>query len=76
MSRIEIDNIEIEAFESAEKEGRICIKWTGNIGWGEYLLWQEEGVWYADSECLDNNNDKEFIRKLLNKFIEQIIIKG
>ncbi len=74
MSNVKIDNV--EAFESAEGEGRIRISWIGDIGWGEYTLWQEEGVWYADSECLDNNNDKEFIRKLLNKFIEQIIIKG
>ena len=76
MSSAKIDNVEVEAFESSEGDGRIIFKWIGNLGWGEYTLWQEDGVWYADSEHMDQGDDKEFLKKILDAFVSEIIVKG
>ena len=75
MSNVKIDNV--EAFESAEGEVRIRISWIGDIGWGEYTLWQQGDIWYADSECLDlKNKNKDFLRKLLDDFIDKVEVVG
>lgn len=62
-------------FKNEKYEG-ICIKWNGNIGFGEYTLYKtnEEDGWHADSECMDSNDDKAFLKILMEQFIKQVKI--
>lgn len=49
------------------------IHWHGNIGFGEYNVYKDKnGVWHADSECMDSNDDRWFLRLLMENFINQI----
>ena len=73
---IKIDNVEVQAFENARNKEVIIIKWSSNIGFGEYTLVKDEsGKWKADSECMDNNEHKDFLKLLLDKFMEDITIE-
>ena len=71
-------DVEVEAYCNPAMGDRevIKFKWTGNIGWGEYTLYTENGQWYGDSECMDRGENKEFLKKLFDKIIEQIKIEG
>lgn len=55
----------------------VYIDWTSTIGFGEYLVYRNKrtGEWFADSECMDSNEDKEFLKELLGKFSEYIVEK-
>lgn len=66
-----IYNMDLEA-----DSDHICISWTGDIGWGEYNLYFRDGSWYADSECMDSGDDKEFLMVLLRKFVEDVTVEG
>ena len=59
-----------------DKYTGICIKWFGNIGFGEYNLYKinEEDGWHGDSEYMDSNDDKWFLKMLMEQFIERIDI--
>lgn len=48
------------------------IRWDGNIGFGEYLVYNKDGKWVAESEYMDKGEDKEFLKYLMEKFINQI----
>ena len=52
------------------------IERSSDIGFGQYTIYQAVGSaeWHADSECMDTNEDKEFIRELMRLFIEQLDI--
>ena len=53
----------------------IC--WTSSIGFGEYDIYRSanDNKWYADSEHMDSNDDKEFITELMRLFIEELHIE-
>lgn len=73
---VEIDEVQAEAFRNEEETDVIIFSWIGNIGFGEYALHKDKGsdIWKADSECMDRGEDKEFIRLLLDKFVEGLEI--
>lgn len=52
------------------------IEWSGNVGFGEYTIYRSTkgSSWHADSECMDDNEDKSFLKKLFEDLIEQITI--
>ena len=54
----------------------LIIEWSSDIGFGQYEIYQAVGSteWYADSEYMDINEDKEFIRELMRLFIEKLDI--
>ena len=54
----------------------IILQWAGNIGYGELVIYKENDGWKADTECMCSNNDKEFIKEVLNKWIESIEVVG
>lgn len=62
-------------FVNNEYKG-IEILWHGGPGFGHYTLYKENGEdeWHADSECMDDNDDKAFLTMLLNEFIKEIKI--
>ena len=65
-------NLEIENVEVCKDF--IRISWSSDIGFGEYDLIKEDDEWCAMSECMDSNEDKEFIEKLLQLFVKKLNI--
>lgn len=53
------------------------IQWYSDIGFGEYTVYQPNGSkeWQADSEHMDSNEDKDFIKELTKLFVEKLNIK-
>lgn len=70
-------NLELVNFSPFENElGRgVVLSWNGDIGFGEYTIYQDRnGFFHADSECMDSNEDKDFIKELMRLFIEDLRI--
>ena len=55
----------------------ITIEWSSNIGFGQYTIYKsaDSDKWAADSEGMDDNEDKEFIKSLMELFIEKLNIE-
>lgn len=70
---ITIDNTDV--FSNQEYEG-ISIKWHSTIGFGQYTIYRERDTskWYANSEYMDSNDNKKFLKALLEKFADDITI--
>lgn len=64
---------EVEIFKNETHSGFI-ISWSANIGFGEYTIYQENDKWYADTECMDSNEDKSFGEMLLKEFLKMITV--
>ena len=71
--------IHVDTIEPFINEQYIGFKiiWSGNIGWGEYTIYHavNDNQWYADSECMDTNEDKKFLNELLKDFMNQIKVE-
>ena len=65
----------VEPFKNEWFEG-FTIYWSGNIGFGQYTIYRSNGSeeWCGDSECMDSNDDKWFIKRLLSDFVSQLEI--
>ena len=78
--RIEVNNINLDAYEIKpfvnDRFTGIVIRWDSDIGFGEYTIYKEVGSdeWYADSEHMDSNEDKDFLKELMKQFVEKIIV--
>lgn len=71
-------NLELTDVEFINNKGYqgMYISWKSGIGFGEYTIYKgKDGVWKADSETMDCNEDKEFITELMRQFIEKLEIK-
>lgn len=77
VDKINLDTYEFEPFVN-EKYTGVVIRWDSDIGFGEYTIYKsidsEEDKWYAQSEHMDNNEDKAFIKELMTLFIEKLDI--
>lgn len=57
--------------------GGIGINWSGPIGFGQFVLyWGEDNKLHADTEHLASNNNKIFLKKMLNLLADEIVIDG
>lgn len=57
--------------------GGIGIDWSGSIGWGQLVLyWGEDNKLHADTEHLSSNEDKSFIKEILNLLPNYIEVDG
>lgn len=65
-------NLNVSGFDPI-KDG-LRIYWDSNIGFGQYDIWVEDDKIYGESECMDSQNDKGFIRKLLELVVDQMTI--
>ena len=80
--RFEVDEINLDAYEFEpfinEKYTGVTIRWDSNIGFGEYIIYKaiDSDKWCAESEHMDNNEDKSFIKELMKLFIESLDITG
>lgn len=74
--KIEVKVDDIKPFIN-EKYIGFVIKWYGNIGWGEYTIYRaiDDDQWYADSECMDTTEDKEFLTILLKDFMNKLEVQ-
>jgi hypothetical protein len=75
VTQINLDAYDIEPFVN-EKYTGFVIKWDSDIGFGEYTIYKkiDSDEWFADSEHMDNNEDKAFIKELMKLFIEKLNI--
>lgn len=74
-------NLRLNGFEPFENDTYrgIEIYWVSNIGFGKYNIYQNKKndyVWFGDSESMDNNKDKNFLKGLLMLVAEEIEIIG
>lgn len=57
------------------KNGGIGVYWSGDIGFGEFVLaWGEDGRLHADTEYLDSEDDRSFTEAILRLLVKEIII--
>lgn len=66
-------NLQIDNLEFFNKGFKIL--WSSDIGFGEYTVIKENGKILGFSECMDSQDDKEFIKKLLELLADKLIIK-
>lgn len=83
-----IENLSIDGFtmhqkiDAFTKDGVkenllvFIIQWSANIGWGECEFYYDGKKWTADTESMCSNDNKEFIRMLLDVFVKQIEVTG
>lgn len=72
-----IDNVDLAyTFNGKDDENGFCLNWDSNIGFGQmtFIKRNDNGCskLYVETECMSNNEDKEFIKKVLEKFVEEL----
>lgn len=72
-NNLEIDEIWIRQHERCP-DVVIGINWSSDAGFGQYELIMKDGTLHAMSEHMDNNQDKKFIKALLEKLLDKIVI--
>ena len=67
------DLFEFHCFNNEKYEG-FKLNWDSNIGFGEMTFSKSKGeeVWEVQTECMSDNEDKEFIKLVLDKFIQKL----
>ena len=78
--RFPVDSINLEVYDVNpfvnERGSGVVISWDSDIGFGEYTIYKrvDSDEWRGDSEHMDNNEDKDFIKELMRLFIEKLNI--
>lgn len=73
--RNNVNDIDLEIYKIEPIKNGLCVQWNSSIGFGEYNIWVgEDGKMYGDSEYMDSQDDKDFIRKLLELIADQMTI--
>lgn len=67
-----INDVEIDSSFKNEKYEGFTLNWDSTIGWGQMTFLKEEGKIKVETECMSSNEDKEFIKLVLDKFIEKL----
>lgn len=66
---------EFSSFKNERYEG-FKLAWDSNIGFGEMLFSKKvndaDATWEVQTECMATNDDKEFIRLVLDRFVEEL----
>ena len=76
--RFSVDSINLDIFDVNpfvnERGSGVVISWDSDIGFGEYTIYKrvDSDKWCGDSEHMDNNEDKDFIKELMKLFIEKL----
>ena len=73
---IEIYDVGLKSIFDNEKYEGFKLNWDSNIGFGEMTFFKdkrdENPHWKVDTECMSDNEDKEFIKLVLLKFADKI----
>ena len=67
-----INDVEIDSSFKNEKYEGFTLNWDSTIGWGQMIFLKEDGKIKVETECMSSNEDKEFIKLVLDKFIEKL----
>jgi len=78
MRNYPVDSIHLSIEEvipfNNDRHSGIIFKWSSDIGFGEYTIYKNKDGWFADSENMDSNNDKSFIKELMKLWIKDICV--
>ena len=66
---IVINDVDLVTYNNAFK-----LTWDSNIGFGEMTFYKDEEGLNVETECMSDQEDKEFIKLVLDKFIEKLIV--
>ena len=70
---------EIHVF-CGDNRGGFDIAWSANIGWGHCCIYLDindgSGKWQADTEHMSSNNDRTFLKMLLDKLADTVEVTG
>lgn len=74
---IKITDVDLNyVFDSRDGEKGFCLNWDSNIGFGQmtFIKTNDSGCTklFVETEAMSDNNDKRFIKEVLNKFIEEL----
>ena len=78
--RFEVNTINLEVYDIRpfvnERGSGFVIEWDSDIGFGEYTIYKraDSDEWRGDSEHMDSNTDKDFIKELMKLFIDKLYI--
>lgn len=65
-------DLTVEGLESIE--GGVRLLWSATIGFGTYDIFLQDGKIVADSETMDSNDDKEFLKQLFSSLLDEVTI--
>lgn len=72
----DVNKINLQVNDVGFFKNGMAILWSSDIGFGEYIITKEEGGELIGlSECMDSQEDKAFVKKLLELLAEKLIIK-
>ena len=78
----QVEDLSIEgvsAFNNEVAEG-IVIEWCAKIGWGQCEIYRDKsdasGKWNVDTESMSSNDDKTFLKMLLDKLADMVEVTG
>lgn len=72
-----VDEINLEVRNIiTHSAGGIRIEWTSDLGFGQYDIQVRGGKIVANSETMDSNEDKEFLRKLLSLIADKADVQS
>lgn len=80
--KLEIKDLSIEGVVPYDNEiaSGICIEWCANIGWGQCQIYRDKsdasGKWHVDTESMSSNDDKTFLKMLLDKLADMVEVTG
>lgn len=79
MRKHPVDTINLEIvgfypFYHTDDNNGFVIEWESDIGFGQYTVYKTPEGFVADSEHMDSNEDKDFIKELMRLFIENLKI--
>ena len=72
---INLEIIGIIPFYHSNENNGFVIEWDSDIGFGQYIIYKNQDGFIADSEHMDSNEDKDFIKELMRLFIEDLKIE-
>ena len=60
----------------SENNPLFILRWDSNIGFGEMTFFNGEDGLSVDTEYMSDDTDKEFIKLVLDKFVEKLKVIG
>lgn len=72
---INLEIIGIHPFYHSDENNGFVIEWDSDIGFGQYIIYKTHDGFVADSEHMDSNEDKDFIKELMRLFIEDLKVE-
>lgn len=79
MKKSDIQIYDVEAFSTKNDtypHGVVVVNWDSNIGFGEWKMYfDEKGIPHIYTECMDDEHDKSFSKKILQALLDISIIE-